>query len=229
MIFNDSDPFYIREILVIIAGLLVLSSFSSPLTYQTTMTEKYLKSVSSSFFLIPVGYGAVTAGTFARSLESGSMGYLMTFPVRRGALHIQYALQSVAIFSIMMVIPECILSYLIFDGINFLLILQTLLLLASTMLLFISSGYLVATITRNSAFTALFVLIVFFIMQVYSFRVFPHYIPGRFLMSGFSLFYSYSTIDALVYNGVLLTTVIASVLLLATFPLLKRMGMRSGR
>lgn len=229
MIFNDTDPFYIREILVIFAGYVILIGFPSSFIYSGTLSGEFLDSVSTAFFLIPVAYGAIASGIFARTLERGNMGYLMTFPVRRGVLHIQYALQSAALFSLTMLIPAGILSYLIFDTVNVTIMLQTLLLTFSTLLLFIAAGYFIAVLTRSSAFSAMFVFIVFFLAGEYAYRVFPHYIPGRFLMSGFTIFSSHFTIGAQIYTGALISLLAGSVILLAAYPVLRIRGIRSGR
>lgn len=229
MVDIETDPYYVRELLAIISGYLFVNFFSSQFTYDGTYLGHFLSSISATLSVIPLIYASIATGIFASSIERGSLGYLMTMPIRRSAIPAAYVTEaSIGITAILMV-PIVFLSYISFDFIEPITILLVMFLLFSVLYFYTSAGFLVASITKNSVFAPMFVFVTFFVLESYSQRLVPHSYAGEFIVGGFSIFSYHFSITLPIMEGAM-TMIISAVLMLILINLiLKHTGLRSGR
>ncbi|MCL5793962.1 MAG: hypothetical protein M1138_03920 [Candidatus Thermoplasmatota archaeon] len=230
MAFQDTDPFFSRELLaMLLAYLVFIGYFQKPDFYGLTLSQVYLSSLSSFYFLVPLLYASETAGLFARSLEKGSFGFLMTMPVKRNLLLWIYVLVAALVSALIFWIPAVLLEWYIFPGFDVLLAIYILLLLTGFILLYISAGYLIATVTSNSVITSLLVLAFFFLASVYSVKYLASNSYIEFLFSGFTEFSSNPVLNYSTFVAVIISFALSAVMLASAPLVLKRRGVRSGR
>lgn len=180
-------------------------------------------------FLFPLVYSVVIAGLFARSLERGSFGFLLTMPINRSTVIPYYILVSVitevGVFSIPIVFADYLaFSTLTLDPLAFVIISVFVF-----SFLYISTGYLLAALSRSSILSMMMTLGIFLILNIYSTTIFPRSVTGQFLLSGISSLSIHSSIPAgLGYILVFVTILGALFTILAHFTL-RIKGVKSGR
>lgn len=226
---NETDPFFIMEFLIIFVGFVSVETFFSPVIFYENRTGYFLESISQGIYISSLLYATVASGFFARSIERGSLGHLMTMPINRRLLIIHYILQATLMPAILFLIPICFIGYLTFSTIDISLIAFAFLIALIFLFLYNSTGFLIAAITRSSVFTAMFVFIFFFILGGYSSTIFPKNVAGQFILSGFAYFMNQQSYTWSLIVPLILVMIAGVIAMMLVYPVLRIRGLRSGR
>lgn len=225
----ETDPYFVREILTLFICYLMISSFFDPFNSNLSREGIFLLSSSSGLFFMPLIYSVVVAGLFARSLEHGSFGFLLTLPVRRNTIIIHYILVAVIAEVSVFSIPVLFTDYLTYSTISLEPLIFIVLSLFTFSFLYISTGYLVAAISRNSLLTMIVVFGIFLSMDIYSTSLFPKSSNGQFLFSGVSFFSHQLNIPLGLYYSIAVVTILGILFTFLAHITLRFKGVRSGR
>lgn len=225
---NDSDPFYLREIILIVVAIGIAPPvfFTGVVTY----TDSYiLSNVVGAFFVGFFIYIMVLSANNARLMESGSLTFLFTMPLRKPVvlsyrLIIPAALSSVLYVSVS--VPFIYYSSFIFPSF---LILTLYFLSFSMLFMYLSIGYLISFISRNSILSFIVLFIIFVTEYLYSNRIFPKDQVLKLLVLGdYGLSHSYIGIVT-IFLAVALEIVIGLLGLGVQYYIVRHLNLRSGR
>jgi len=228
MLFTESDPYYSRELIGVVLGFIVINLFS-PYGYYPSAFGYYVGSIAAGCFIAALAYSSLVAGSFARSIERGSLGYLMTMPVNRRILLPLYITMSVIPAALIFSIPMITVNYLVYVHINLTALFFTFVLMLVSLIIFTSVGYLIASVTSNSILTVMFTFAIFFVLGVYDSKIFPKNHFGQFLISGFLYFTTHFSVPPDFELGFLILAIIGIALSFIMYPIIHAIGLRSGR
>jgi hypothetical protein len=233
-VLNETDPFYIRELLMASFFYLVVSSYVSSLDYSAVPAiDVFLQNTTFAAFTILILYGAMLSAIFARGIENGSTGFLFTTPINR-KFHILLSMFVQAIIGgAIFLIPIGFVYWLTFYALNLYVLVIIYLAILALILIYLSFGYLISSITKSAVGT--FILTAFFFLQMSSesAKIFKHNLTGQFILSGLTTMNLNSpfgskgagyVFDALVFALIMSVTVST-----VCYYLLIKGNMRSGR
>ncbi len=227
---QDTDPYFSRELLALLLSYFLFEGYFQRFTIPGfTPSQVFLSSLSSFYFLIPLLYASEASGLFARSLEKGSLGLLMTLPVRRDTLIWTYVISGSLFSALIFCIPALIMEWYLLPSFSPAISLDLLFLLMGLIFLYTTTGYLIASLLPNSIFTSILVLGFFFVMSLYSVKYFASNAYVEVLFSGFTYFNSSPSLDYATFGATLISFAASAVMLAAVPYIIKRRGIRSGR
>jgi hypothetical protein len=228
-VFNDTDPFFIREILIVFIGYISVSAFFSPFTFYSSNTGHFLGSIANAVSIASLLYASIVSGFFARNIEKGSIGHLMTLPINRRNLVIQYILQATFVTSIFFLIPVAFIEYLSLSNLN----LYTLAFAFVTSLIFLllynSTGFMIASVTKSSVFTTMSVFIFYFLLNGYSNQIDPTSNTVQFMLMGFGYFLDHQSYNFSLIISLIMVLIAGIIVMMMVYPVIYRRGLKNGR
>lgn len=225
---NDSDPFYLREIIFIIIAFAVVPSFF--FTGLETYTNSFiLSNVAGIYFVGFFIYIMVLSANNARLLESGSLTFLLIMPLRKPTILFYRLLLPAAVSSIIYNSIAVVFVYYSSFLYSPFLILAIYFVSFSMIFMYLSLGYLVSFISRNSIISFITLFVIFAIELLYSNRIFPsNHILNLFVLGDYGL--SSSNIGlGVIFLAVTLEIVTGVAGLGGQYYILKHLNLRSGR
>lgn len=225
---KKSDPFFLREVLLVISGLFILLEYLGSSHYYAGSYNPFYSLLSLQVFFL-IFYAASVSASIAKETSSGQLGFLFVSPIPRRYYLFLSALFPALSISILFLIPAGILQYIIYNGIYWSILLLLFLLLFVSAFLYISVGLLISIILKSQIFSTFTIIVGFILGQIYAFIYFPKNNLGQFLMAGYGQISSF-TENLNVYSyGALIYLVMSLIILFALYPLLIRIGIKSGR
>ncbi len=233
-VLNETDPYYLRELLVGIFFFLVIDSYVSNIYYyDEPVLDVFLQNTALDSFFILIIYSSMLSALFARGIENGSTGFLFTTPIKRKT-HILLSIFVQAIAgSAIFLIPIGFVYWLTFYALNFYVLSIVYVAMLSLILIYLSFGYLISSITKSSIVT--FVLTAFFFleMQLESTKIFKHNLTGLFILSGLSEMISNSPFGSggvtYIFDALLFAIIMGVIVSFISYYLLMKGNLRSGR
>lgn len=225
---NDSDPFYLREIIFIIIAFAVVPSFF--FTGLETYTNSFiLSNVAGIYFVGFFIYIMVLSANNARLLESGSLTFLLIMPLRKPTILFYRLLLPAAVSSFIYNSIAVVFVYYSSFLFSPFLILAIYFVSFSMIFMYLSLGYLVSFISRNSIISFITLFVIFAIELLYSNRIFPsNHILNLFVLGDYGL--SSSNIGlGVIFLAVTLEIVTGVAGLGGQYYILKHLNLRSGR
>ncbi len=225
---NDSDPFYLREIILIIIAFGVVPSFF--FTGIATYTNSFiLSNVAGIYFVGFFIYIMVLSANNARLLESGSLTFLLTMPLRKPTILFYRLLLPAAVSSILYNSVAVVFVYYSSFLFSPSLILAVYFVSFSMIFMYLSLGYLVSFISRNSIISFIALFMIFAIEFLYSNSIFPaDHILKLFVLGDYGL--SPSNIGmGTIFLAVTLEIVTGVAGLGGQYYVLRHLNLRSGR
>ncbi len=229
LILMETDPYFVREFLVLFTCYMMISSFFDPFNSNLGREGQFLISTSTGLFFMPLIYSVVVGGLFARSLEHGSFGFLLTLPIRRNTAVFHYILAAVIAEVALFSIPVVFTDYLAYSTIAFEPLTFIIVSLAAFSFFYVSAGYLLASLSRNSILTVMVILGVFLAMSIYSTSVFPGSLDGQFFFSGLGYFSTQQTVSPSLGYILALVAVLGLLFAILSHFILRIRGVKSGR
>jgi hypothetical protein len=227
-IINDSDPYFSREILFffLALGILPLGFFSGERTY----TDQFMISAAGNvYYSISFMYVIILSANNARQLELGSLTFLMTMPIKKNQmLALRIILPSFITSTLFLAIFAIFIFYSSF-GFHILLLFVVYITSLSMLFMYLSIGYFLSYIFRNSVVTFLAMILILVIELSYTQKIlsmgspFNVFVMGVFALKG-SDFFSAGTLF-----GVTLEALSGFTVLLCHCYALKHFNLRSGR
>jgi len=180
------DPFYSREIIFLFLVLMTTYlNFSNPYIHFKASDPIYIiSSITFPIFIVLLLYSGVIAGNFGNFIGKGAQAFFFTTPVSRFKFYLILWLSTILfsfiLFSSYLVFLTDILTYTVFSFPITILLLMVL----SSLTLYTSVGMLISVLTRNAGISFGVLLALFFVLSLYSSRIFPNSIIGRSFVSG---------------------------------------------
>ncbi|MCL4329475.1 MAG: hypothetical protein M1533_00545 [Candidatus Thermoplasmatota archaeon] len=225
---NDSDPFYSRELILILLayGIMPAGLFADTSTYSFSYI---ISVVGGAFFVTFFIYVIILSANNARMVESGYFTFLLTMPLRKRNFLISRLIFPSIVTGLLftsVLIPLMIVSAFGF----FLTVFLTVCMVSLAMLfMYLSIGYLISFITRNSVLTFISLFLIFAAEYIYAGRIKAenHILSASIL--GDLVLSSNSIFSTGMFFGTSLAILLGTIALAGQYVVLKRLNLRSGR
>ncbi len=229
MTIQDTDPYFIREILLVLLSYIIVNSYFSLVGGFGYANINYLSAISFGVFLLSVMYAAVASGNFGRQLNKGSIGFLMTLPINRKWYLYNRIFFSVLLTVLFFSIPLLVLEFLASFSLQLSFSLMIIFSLAATISFYVSVGHIIAILSKSGEFATLFTLVIFLFPGLYYTRIFPHSYLGQFLIAGYGMLDGHLSLKSYTLTGSVILLLISIIITFVLYPILLRKNIRSGR
>lgn len=225
---KEFDPFFIREILFLIASLyMVLSYLEDPFLNAGNFNPMYVESSIMDFFVII--FSSISSGIFAKKIQNGQLGMIFLSSIPRRGYIVLSLVNSSLWFCLLLITPILLTQYFIYNRILPELCLLFLFMMLSSSVLYTSFGMLFGTITRSQSITTFSVLSIFLVLQLYGFELFPKNALGEYLLMGFGQISNFNNNIQTYLIGGSIYFILAIAFTLPIYRLSIKIGLKSGR
>ena len=226
---TETDPFFVREIMIVFVSYLFLSEYYDLYTNHISSTQHILSIAGPGYFAMIMFYCMIISSLNAHMFEKGSIQFILTMPVKRLRFLAARIFASTIFTGLVFIIP--FILFVLFEqfSVEFGLWLEMLFIIFSSLVFFLSIGHLLSSVFRNGlvTFSTLFVLFIFLSNYAHQ-ELAKQVLLENVVLGIYSLTFSRSLNSGLFYGSVIEIALSVPMILLY-YLIVTKTNLRSGR
>lgn len=226
---NESDPYYIRELIIIFLSYLFVSEYYAIDSNPVSSTPLILSIAGPAYFAVIMFYCMIISSINAHMFEKGSIQFILTMPVRRLRFLAARIFAGIFFTGVAFIIP--FIFFVVFEQFSFeiTLWLEMLFIIFSSLIFFLSIGHLLSSLFRNGlvTFSTLFVLFIFLSQYAHP-ELSKQVLLETVVLGIYSLTFS-RTLNSELFLGSVIEVALSVPIILLYYLVITRSNLRSGR